>query len=83
MNVVVRLFVLVGLLVYAIALRLPETGLVGLIVADYAGFSFLYRAAQRWHARSLARDCRELIENYHVGDELAKKLSSYWAKKLR
>jgi len=83
MSVAVRFFLLVGLFGYAAALRLPETGLVGLIVADYAGFSVLYRVAQRRHARSFARDCRELIENYNVGDELAKKLTRYWAKRLR
>ncbi|HTQ26116.1 MAG TPA: hypothetical protein VMI09_15625 [Candidatus Binataceae bacterium] len=83
MSVAVRFFLLVGLFGYAAALRLPETGLVGLIVADYAGFSVLYRVAQRCHAQSFARDCRELIENYNVGDELAKKLTSYWAKRPR
>lgn len=83
MSVAVRFFFLVGLFGYAAALRLPETGLVGLIVADYAGFSVLYRVTQRWQARTFARDCRELIENYNVGDELAKKLTSYWAKRRR
>jgi hypothetical protein len=46
---------------------------------DYASFSVLYRLARRWHARSFANDCRMLIETYNVGDELARKLTSYWA----
>ena len=83
MSLVARFFLMVALFGFAAALRLPETGLVGLIVADYAGFSVLYRAAQRRQARNFTRDCRELIENYNVGDELAKKLTSYWTRAHR
>jgi hypothetical protein len=46
---------------------------------DYAGFSVLYRLAQEWQRWSFAKDCRELVETYNVGDDLAKKLTSYWA----
>ena len=74
-----RFFFMVGLLGYSAAFRLPETRLICLIALDYATFVVLYRVAQRWQARSLARDCRELIENYQVGDHLAKKLARYWA----
>ena len=83
MSVVLRFFFLVGLLGFAAAFRLPEARLIGLIVMDYAGFSILYRLAQRWQARSFAKDCRMLIETYNVGDELAKKLTSYWANERR
>lgn len=76
-------FFLVGLLGFAAIFRLPETRLLGLIVVDYASFCILYRLAQRWHARSFAKDCRKLIETYNVGDELAKKLTSYWASQRR
>jgi hypothetical protein len=79
MSVALRFFFLAGLLGFAAVFRLPETRLLGLIVMDYASFSILYRLAQRWHARSFANDCRLLIETYNVGDELAKKLTSYWA----
>ncbi len=73
-----RFFFMMGLLGFSAAFRLPETRLVCLIALDYATFAVLYRAARRWQARGLARDCRELIENYQVGDELAKKLARYW-----
>ena len=74
---------MMGLLGLSAAFRLPETRLVCLIAVDYASFAVLYRLAQRWRALSLARDCRELIENYQVGDELAKKLAGYWASRRR
>lgn len=80
MSIVLRFFFMLVLLGLAAMLRLPETRLLGLIVADYAGFSVLYRLAQGWRERSLARDCRELVETYNVGDELAKKLTTYWAR---
>ena len=83
MSVALRFFFLAGLLGFATVFRLPETRLLGLIVMDYASFSILYRLAQRWHARSFANDCRDLIETYNVGDELAKKLTSYWAIERR
>jgi hypothetical protein len=79
MSITLRFFFLTGLLGFSAVFRLPETRLLGLIVMDYASFSVLYRLAQRWHARSFANDCRMLIETYNVGDELAKKLTSYWA----
>jgi hypothetical protein len=78
MSLALRFFFLVGLLGFAAVFRLPETRLLSLIVMDYATFSILYRLAQRWHARSFAKDCRELIKTYNVSDELAKKLTSYW-----
>jgi hypothetical protein len=80
MSFIFRFFFMVGLLGFATVFRLPDTRLLGLIVVDYAGFSVLYRLAQKWHAQSFARDCRELIETYNVGDELARKLTSYWAR---
>jgi hypothetical protein len=83
MSITLRFFFLAGLLGFAIVFRLPETRLLDLIVMDYASFSILYRLSQRWHARSFANDCRELIETYNVGDELAKKLTSYWANERR
>jgi hypothetical protein len=83
MSILFRFFFLVGLLGFATAFRLPETRLVGLIVVDYAGFSVLYRLVQKQRARNFARDCRDLIVTYNVGDELAKKLTSYWANKRR
>ena len=79
MSFLLRSFFLVGLLGFAAVFRLPETRLVGLIVADYGCFCALYRLVQKRHAWNLARDCRELIETYNVGDELAKKLTRYWA----
>ena len=79
MSVALRFFFLAGLLGFAAVFRLPETRLLGLIVMDYTSFSILYRLAQRWHAQSFDNDCRMLIETYNVGDELAKKLTSYWA----
>ena len=79
MSITLRFFFLASLLGFATVFRLPETRLLGLIVMDYASFSVLYRLAQRWHARSFANDCRMLIETYSVGDELARKLTSYWA----
>jgi len=79
----VRFFFLVGLLGFAAVFRLPETRLLGLIVVDYAGFRVLYRLAQKWEARSFAKDCQNLVETYNVGDELAKKLTSYWANERR
>jgi len=75
----VRFFFMIGLLGFSAVFRLPETKLVCLIALDYASFAVLYRLAQRWQAHNFARDCRELIENYRVGDELAKKLARYWA----
>ena len=83
MSILFRFFFLVGLLGFAAVFRLPETRLVGLIVADYACFSVLYRLVQKWHARNFARDCRELIDIHNVGDDLAKKLTSYWANQHR
>ena len=83
MSVTIRFFFLLGLLGFAAVFRLQEARLVCLIVVDYASFSVLYRLMQKKQARSFARDCRELIETYNVGDELAKKLTSYWAKARR
>jgi hypothetical protein len=83
MSVIVRFFFLVGLLGFAAVFRLPETKLLGLIVLDYAGFCVLYRLAQKWQARSFAKDCRDLVETYNVGADLAKKLTSYWANERR
>ncbi len=83
MSVMFRFFFLVGLLGFAAVFRLPETRLLGLIVVDYASFCVLYRVAQKWHALSFAKDCRELVETYNVGDDLAKKLTSYWANERR
>jgi hypothetical protein len=83
MSVMARFFFLLGLLGFAAVFRLPETRLVCLIVVDYATFSVLYRLMQRWEARSFAKDCRELIETYNVDDDLAKKLTSYWANERR
>jgi len=79
----VRFFFLVGLLGFAAVFRLPETRLLSLIVVDYAGFRVLYRLAQKCEARSFAKDCQDLVEAYNVGDELAKKLISYWANERR
>ncbi|HVB79244.1 MAG TPA: hypothetical protein VNE82_04750 [Candidatus Binataceae bacterium] len=79
MSVMLRFFFLVGLLGFAAVFRLPEIRLLGLIVVDYASFCVLYRLAQKRNARNFAKDCRELIDTYNVGDELAKKLTSYWA----
>ena len=79
MSVALRFFFLAGLFGFATLFRLPETRLLDLIVLDYVGFAILYRLAQRSYARSFANDCRQLIETYNVGDELAKKLTSYWA----
>jgi hypothetical protein len=81
MSIMSRFFFLLGLLGFAAVFRLPETGLVCLIVADYASFSVLYRLMQRSQARSFAKDCRDLIETYNVGDEVAKKLTNYWTTK--
>ena len=83
MSIIIRFFFLLGLLGFAAVFRLPETRLVCLIVMDYASFSVLYRLMQRSHARSFAKDCRELVETYNVGDELAKKLTNYWTTKRR
>jgi hypothetical protein len=74
-----RFFFLIGLLGLAVTFRLTDTRLLGLIVVDYAGFSVLYRLTQEWQRWSFAKDCRELVETYNVGDDLAKKLTSYWA----
>jgi hypothetical protein len=78
-----RFFFLIGLLGFAAVFRLPETGLLRLIVMDYAGFSVLYRLAQRWQEWNFAKDCRDLVETYNVGDDLAKKLTRYWADRHR
>jgi hypothetical protein len=83
MSIVIRFCFLAGLFGFAAVFRLPETRLVGLIVMDYASFAILYRLVQRWHARSFANDCRMLIETYNVGDELARKLTSYWSNERR
>lgn len=83
MSLMIRFFFLLGLLGFATVFRLPETWLVCLIVADYASFNVLYRLMRRWQARSFAKDCRELIETYNVGDEVAKKLTSYWTNARR
>jgi hypothetical protein len=83
MSVMARFFFMLGLLGFAAVFRLPETWLVCLIVVDYASFSVLYRLTQRRQARSFAKDCRELIETYNVGAELAKKLTNYWTTKRR
>lgn len=83
MSVLFRFFFLVGLLGFAAVFRLPETRLVGLIVADYSCFCVLYWLVQKRHAWNLAKDCRELIDTYNVGDELAKKLTRYWANQHR
>ncbi len=83
MSIVLRFCFLVGLLGFAAVFRLPETRLLALIVADYAAFCVLYRLAQRWQARNFAKDCRDLVETYNVGDELAKKLTNYWANERR
>ena len=74
-----RLLFLFSLLGFATVFRLPEIRLLGLIVLDYASFCVLYRVTQKWYSRSFAQDCRALVANYDVGDELAKKLASYWA----
>jgi hypothetical protein len=83
MSVVLRFFFLVGLLGFAAVFRLRETRLLGLILADYACFSVSYRLVQKWHARNFAKNCRALIDTYNVGDELAKRLTSYWANRHR
>jgi hypothetical protein len=83
MNILFRFFFLIGLLGFAAVFRLPEIRLLGLIVVDYVCFSVLYRLVQEWHARNFAKDCRDLIHIYNVGDELAKKLTRYWANQHR
>ena len=83
MSFTLRLSLMAGLLGLAAVLRLPETRLVALIAVDYACFCALYRLAKNSQARSFANDCRALIENYNVGDELARKLARYWSETRR
>jgi hypothetical protein len=63
------------------AFRLPETGLLGLIVMDYIGFAVLYRLTQTWQAK-FAKDCRELVGTYNVSDAVARKLIDYWGDRF-
>ncbi len=82
MSALLRFLFMLDLLSLAAAFRLPETGLLGLIVMDYIGFAVLYRLTQKWQARNFAKDCRELVRTYNVSDAVARKLIDYWGDRL-
>ena len=50
--------------------------LLVLILADHASFALLYRFVQKRQARTLAKDCRALIENYSISENLAERLTN-------
>ena len=78
MSALLRFLFMLDLLSLAAAFRLPETGLLGVIVTDYVGFSVLYRLIQAWQSRRFAKECRALVGTYNVSDAVARKLVRYW-----
>lgn len=73
-----RFLFMLDLLSLASAFRLPETGLLGVIVMDYVGFAVLYCLIQAWQSWRFAEECRALVGTYNVSDAVARKLVRYW-----
>jgi hypothetical protein len=49
-----KFLLMLELLSVAVAFRLSESSLLGLIVVDYIGFSVSYRLVQTWRVRNFA-----------------------------
>jgi hypothetical protein len=54
MSTLLKFLLMLDLLSVAVAFRLSESSLLGLIVVDYIGFSVSYRLVQTWRVRNFA-----------------------------